>query len=365
MESRSIHFTLNALDHLPPPNYPNSILYLSLKRGVSPKELNGKVYPISPTTPGILEIRCYPVNVDGTPPHQLKFNELDSSESDEELRESAFHPLAFEDETFCILTSAICHAASDGMGVTSVLKIWADNCRDVQLGKVPQMKQPPERGEQAPKQKANGLQKAINAYVFYISPANVIALREECMKELGATQVSVNDVICALVWRCLLKARTAARESSGAKAQTLPPNYLGNFTIINQTLLPLPDLVAPSRIAGEVTPANLMDAYVLVKTVRTSLKLENLKVDGNGLMITSLLAFPLVEICFGETIFGDCGKPKALRTLMGAINQTFRYSVILPRKDYRGVEVVANLFQGEMDILMEDEEFLKYVMSVA
>ena len=496
MDSRPIHFTLNALDHLPPPNYPNIILYLPLKGSVSPKEafnvlqwglhrtfvqlpwLDGKVCPVSRTAPGVLEIRCHPVNIDRTPPHQLKYNELDSSESYEQLRESAFHPSAFEDETltwapflpdltegtevfvaqanfmpgFCILTAAICHAASDGMGAFSVLKIWADNCRDVQLGNVPQMMQPPEisdrnlleqicaeerrgrsleqippmtwrllgleapgennppeathrqqRAEQAPTPNATGPQKAMNAYVFYISPAKVTALREECMKELGATQVSVNDVICALVWRCLLKARTAARESSGAKAvhrdlvvhahdvqarldlpfdvrpyfsQILPPNYLGNFTMINQTLLPLSDLVAPLRsvgsvartirqVAGEVTPASLMDAYTLVKTVRTSLKLDNLKVDGNGLMITSLLAFPLAEICFGETIFGNGGKPEALRTLMGAINQSFRYCVILPRKDHGGVEFVANLFPREMDVLMEDEEFDKYVMSVA
>ena len=493
MDPGSIHFTLNALDHLPPPNYPSTILYLPLKSSVSAKEafnvlqrglqrtfaqlpwLDGKVHPVSPTAPGVLEIRCHPVNAHGTPPHQLKYNQLDSSESYEQLRESAFHPSAFEDESLtwapflpdltegtevfvaqanfmpgiCILTMAICHAASDGMGAFSVLKIWADNCRDVQHGILPQMIQPPEisdrnlleqicaeerRGrslkqippvtwrllgleppgdtnpreatnaaEQAPTPNATGPQKGMNAYVFYIPTANVIALREECRKERGASQVSVNDVICALVWRCLLRARTAARETSGAKtvhgdlgvhaqdlqasldlpfdvrpyfSQTIPANYLGNLTMISQTRLPLSDLVAPSRsigsvartirqAAGVISPASLMDAYALVKTVRTSLKLENLKVDGNGLMITSLLAFPLAEICFGDIVFGNCGKPEALRTLMGAINQIFRYCVILPRKDHGGVEFVANLLHREMDLLMEDEEFGKFVMFVA
>lgn len=496
MDSKPIHIALNALDHLPPPNYPNAILYLPLKARVSPKEafnvlqwglqrtfvqlpwLDGKVHTVSPTKPGVLEIRYHPVKTDGLRPHQLKFKELEDSETYEELRESAFHPAAFDDETLtwapflpdvtngtdvlvaqanfipggCILTAAICHAASDGMGIFSVLKIWADNCRDVQLEHVPQMTQPleisdrhllertcaeegsgrsvqqipPETwrllglelpGETKPPEALNGephpepapmpdpndAQRVMNPYIFYIPPTKVTALREECMKELGMSQLSVNDVICALIWRSLLKSRTAARVSSGAKgmngdhpvpandiearldlpfdvrpyfSQSLPPNYLGNFTMINQALLPLSSLVAPStsvgsvartirQVAGEVTTVSLMDAYTLVKTLRSGLKLQNLKVDGNGLMITSLLAFPIAEVCFGDTIFGKGGRPEALRTLMGAINRVFRYCVILPRKSHGGVEFVANLFNQEMDILMEDEEFGKYAMLVA
>lgn len=499
MTSKPIHIALNALDHLPPPNYPNAILYLPLKANVSPKEvfnvlqeglhrtfvqlpwLDGKVYPISPISPyapRVLEIRYHSITPDGPRPHQLRFNELESSETYEELQESAFHPAAFEDETLtwapflpdvtngtevfvaqanfmpgaCILTAAICHAASDGMGVISVLKIWADNCKDVQLGNVPQMTQPLEisdrdllertcaeegtgrsvqqippetwrllgleapshanppeamngqhQAKHTPAPDANGAQRVMKPYIFYMSPANVTALRDECMKELGKTQISINDAICALVWRCLLKSRTTARGATDANAvngdrpayaddiearldlpfdvrpyfsQSLPSNYLGNFTMINQALLPLSYLVAPStsvgsvartirQVASEVTTASLMDAYTLVKTIRTGLKLQNLKVDGNGLMITSLLAFPIAEVCFGETVFGNGGNPEAVRTLMGAINKVFRYCVILPRKSHGGVEFVANLFDKEMDLLMEDEEFGKYAMFVA
>ena len=496
MGSLPIHVALNAQDHLPPPNYANVILYLPLKAGATPKNvfnvlqlglhrtffqlpwLDGKVYPVSPTTPEVLEIRYYPVNIDGLPPRQFKFNELDSTETYEGLRESAFHPALFEDETLtwmpflpdltngtevfvaqanfmpdvCILTAAVCHVASDGMGALNVLRIWADNCRDVQMGNSPQIKQPPEISDrhllertwtkqgsgrlpgEIPKttwrllgleppsdahsteavngQHEAGLagpsgaidpQRVMKPYVFYISPVKVMALRDDCMEKLGGTPVSVNDVICALIWRCLLKSRSAAKKSSSAPgvngehprhvndiearldlpfdvrpyfSQSLPANYLGNFTMINQILLPLSYLVAPStsvasvahtirQVAGEVTTTSLMDAYTLVKTIRTGLKLHNLKVDGNGLMITSLLGFPIAEVCFGERLFENGGRPEAIRSLMGAITNIFRYCIVLPRKTHGGVEFIANMLEEEMDHLMEDEEFGKYTLFVA
>lgn len=500
MISKPVHVALNALDHLPPPNYPNAILYLPMKEDASPKEafavlqaglkrtftqvpwLGGKVHPVSPpTTPRTLEIRYQPGTPDEERICQLKFNELDTEDTYDDLRESAFHPAAFDDETLswapflpdvtngtdvlvaqanflsggCIITTALCHAASDGMGLVSVLKIWADNCKALQLEHVPPTLQPPEisdrdliertcveegsgRGAQQippstwrllglessaenkpeePTTKVNGATKTappastdskrvMNPYIFYISPAKVNSLREDCMKESGVRNLSVNDVICALIWRSLIKSRTVARTKSSATttngvnghhssadmeearldlpfdvrpyfAQYLAQNYLGNFTMINQALLPLSQLVEPStggvgsvarkirEVADEVTTTNLMDAYTLVKTLQSGLKLQNLKVDGNGLMITSLLAFPVADISFGDAVFANGGKVETLRTLMGAINRVFRYCVILPRKSHGGVEFVANLFEEEMDLLVEDEEFGKYAMFVA
>ena len=495
------HVDLNALDHLPPPNYSNVILYLPLRADVTAETafkhlqqglhrtfvqlpwLDGKVYPVSShpqDRPRLLEIRHGEVQENSPLPQQLKFNELKSSETYEDLRETAFHPATFEDEALtwapflpdvtdgaevvvaqanflpgaCILTAAVSHASSDGMALFSVLKIWADNCRDLQLGILSQKVRPPEISDRSllericnsegtgrpveqitpetwrllgrepprtaepaagaatnglpqprppPPPVSSGSGRSLQPYIFYISPTKVTALRDECKKETGAIDVSVNDVICALVWRGLLKARTAAQGSknesqvngdSAADAgniearldlpfdarpyfsQSLPLNYLGNFTMINQTLLPLSELVAPStslgsvagkirQVAAGVTPTQLMDAYTLVKTIEEELKLENLKVDGTGLMITSLLAVPMTEICFGETVFGNGGKPEAIRTLMGAINKVFRYCVILPKKSHGGVELIANLFEEEMDLLMEDAEFGQYAMFVA
>ena len=496
MDSSTIHVALNAQDHLPPPNYANVILYLPLKASVTPKDvfsllqlglhwtfvqlpwLNGKIYPVSTTKPEVLEIRYRPVDIDGSRPYQLKFNELDTAETYEGLRESAFHPALFEEEILtwmpflpdltdgaevfvaqanfmpdaCILTAAACHAASDATGVFNVLRIWADNCKDVQMGKTPQTKQSPEMSDRRlleqtlgkggsgrileniskttwrllgleppvdiyPIETPNGQHgfelagppaaisppKMMKPFVFYISPVKVKALRDECMKELGGIPVSINDVICALIWRCLLRSRLAVRKSSSAQgenredpghandmearldlpfdvrpyfSQSLPADYLGNCTMINQVLLPLSYLVAPStsvalvartirQVAGEVTTTSLMDAYTLVKTVKTCLQLNNLKVDGNGLMVTSLLGIQFAEVCFGERLFENGGKPEAVRFLMGAATNVFRYCIALPRKSHGGIEFVANMLEEEMDLLMEDEEFGKYAMLVA
>lgn len=505
MASEPIRIALNALDHLPPPNYPNAILYLALKSYARPEEvfevlreglhrtfvqlpwLAGKVHPVPLSSiPGVLEIRYYPVDFDGARPHQIRFNQLDSSMTYEELQESEFHPATFADEAVtwkpfltdishgtevfvaqanflpggCILTAAICHSSSDGMGIASVLKIWGDNCRDVQRIKDGQLPQAPQKhpeeiynrdlieqtctsngsqksleqlpaktwrllGLEAPGDTKPGVtssmpdanlprrKRVMEPYIFYMSSQMVATLRDDCTKDLGGSTVniSINDAICALVWRCLIRARIAARAAmtfciyptnekrdcihSQARIDvqvrldlpfdvrphfpgSLPPNYLGNFTMINQALLPLSRLISTSTsigsvastircVADGVTSADLMDAYILAKTLPNlspGPKLQNLTVDGDGLMITSLLAFPIAEVSFGDTLFSNCGRPETIRTLMGAINKVFRYCAILPRKSHGGVEFVANLFDTELEFLMEDAEFNKYAMFV-
>ena len=497
MASKPIHLSLNALDHLPPANYANCILYFPLKAGISSHSvfdllqrglhrtfiqipwLSGKIFPVPHTQPRVIEIQYFhPVHADETRPYQLKFNDLDPSGGTyEDLQESAFHPTAFEDQALtwasflpdlaqgaevfvaqanflpggCILTAAVNHAAADGAGLFSMLKIWADNCTDVQTGnedlrQVTQpleisdrdlleriwvekgsgrsaLQMPPEtwkllgleapgfvkpswaidgqQRKQAPTRGSSSPRCDMKSYVFYLSAVNVAALREECSKETGTTHLSTNDVISALIWQCLLRSRTAAKKASLAVdggysaphadsedarldlpfdvrpyfSQSVPANYLGNFTMINQVSMPLSRLIAPSttfgsvastirKVAGEVTTTSLMDAYSLVKTVRTGLTLDNLRADGTGLIITSLLAIPMAAVSFGGGLFANDGKPETMRMLMGAINKVFRYCVILPRKSHGGVEFVANMFEKEMELLMEDEEFRKYALFV-
>ncbi|KAI1412828.1 hypothetical protein F5Y13DRAFT_190035 [Hypoxylon sp. FL1857] len=496
MSSNPTKIVLNSLDHLPPPVYANAALYLRLKANVSPKKafdvlqeglkrtftqlpwLGGKVHRSSNASSGSLEIQYYTTR-DIIPLPQFKFNEPDSDLTYDDLKETAFHPSTFEDETLtwapffanldhgsevfvaqanfipgvCILTGAILHVVSDGTALNHVFKIWADNCCDVQLGKMLQKQSqeisdhevleriwakegtkktvqqlPPKTwrllGLNAPETanlqimadgheetqppsapRSAGSRGDMKACIFYLSPTNIKSLRDECAKESGAADVSLNDVICALIWRCLLRARTTASKvtlgeenKTGARIpsaidaearldlpfdarpyfpELMPSNYLGNFTMINQVHLPLSSLLGSTSIgtiarmlrevAGDVTTPRIMDAYTLVKTLvkEGGLKLENLEVNGNGLMITSFLAFEMADVNFGEEVFGNGGKPEAMRTLMGAINRSFRYCAILPRKQHGGVEFVANLFDDELDHLLEDEEFDKFAVFVA
>lgn len=238
----------------------------------------------------------------------------------------------------------------------------------------------------------------LRACLFYISSANVTSLREDCRRELSSSDVSFNDTICALIWRSLMRARIGAREAADIDiqidedarldlpfdARTYFPEhialeYFGNFTMINQIIRPISFLTSPStsipsvakairQVANEVTKTKIMDAYRLVKT-RTgeekSLTLDNLKVEGNGLIITSLVTFATDSISFGSSAFGNGGGPDAMRPMIGAISKVFRYCAILPRKRNGGVEFVATVSDDELDLLVQNDEFNKYCMLVS
>lgn len=192
MNSATIHLPLNPLDHSPPPNYTCSTCYLPLKAGVSPSEafhvlqeglhrtfvhlpwLSGKIWPQSINTPGWrpgqLEIRYEPIDISSPPPYQLKFSQLQSSLSYEDLKESAFPTDAFEDhdliwasfmpdiskgcEVFvaqasflpggCLVTGALHHAAGDGLSSFTTINLWADHCKALQHQSTPPRAPPPE-----------------------------------------------------------------------------------------------------------------------------------------------------------------------------------------------------------------------------
>jgi len=492
MGQAAIHIPLSPLDHIAPPFYPPFSLYLPIQSGVSPTcafrilheglhrtfvqlpWLNGKVQQCNPDTPGWrpgqLEIVYNAVDINGPRPYQLKFNEPQQSISYDELQESAFPIEAFAYETLmwapfiadinngcevfvaqanfipggCILTSAICHPASDGTGFAHILKYWADNCNAVQSQSAEYKVLPPEisdrkileriwaeegtdvslqetksetwrilgidpRSVLSPEQNGDCVQPerpsetghtsargVVKSAVFYISPANVTTLRDDCDKIPGTTPVFVNDAICALIWRCLLKARTAKLvKQNGVKAYlglaidgrynfspSLPPAYLGNFALGNMSSLPLSDLVSPDITIGSVArtihnsasyinaPGALMAAYTLARQIPDfRLMLAQAPAGDNYTMwISSLLPLPIPSLCFGDSKFGNGGKPEAIRPLMVAQMQHLLgldFCIILPKGAHGGVEFVASLSEEEMALLLEDEDFGRYVMFVS
>ncbi|KAM7214798.1 hypothetical protein V8F06_009788 [Rhypophila decipiens] len=487
-EKKILH--LNALDHLPPPNYAQSVIYLSLNPSISPKDafavlqaglrrtfqqfpwLSGKVQPVSDNDPSSLEVRFrqpYPADNQDLP--QFRFNELDDDITYEDLRESGFHPTAFPDEFLtwapfmpdvkngahvfvaqanflpgaCLLTSAICHSVGDGIAVNSIVKIWAENCHLFQrelpvealssdlsnhylldqiaseaktghqndsipaetwslLGLAP----PNDTSNSQPHSNSNlnSTKPELKACLFYIPSDKVSCLRTDCQAS-STEDVTLTDAISALIWRSLLRARLSAREKATATAsaaafpehdemarldlpfdartylpETIPPSYLGNLTMIHQVHLPLSILTSPTHplsstaeairlVAGKVTTQSVLSAYNLCKT-RTgserSLTLDNLRVDGNGLIITSFAGFDSNSISFGSgqgSVFGNGGRPDAVRSLVGAISKVFRYCAILPRKSKGGVEFVATLSDDEVECLEDDDEFGRYAVFVS
>ncbi|RWA08998.1 hypothetical protein EKO27_g6116 [Xylaria grammica] len=241
----------------------------------------------------------------------------------------------------------------------------------------------------------------MNSSIFYVSPENFARLRTDCAHQPGSTNghlspISGNDAICALIWQSLIKARASARMSTEGHdppqeqdplaclemtldgrpdfSTALPPSYLGNVILINQSYLPLARITSTNTTLSEVAhvirengsriqPESILDAYTLVKNIPdfNELKLRFTAVEGNDMMITSLLKFP-ASLNFGDDVFENNGQPEAIRPLMGGFETFFRISFILPMKSHGGVEFVVSLYDDEMEKLLQDEEFGKYAM---
>ena len=353
----------------------------------------------------------------------------------------------------CILTVAVNHSASDATGLSHVLNFWAENCSDVQLLTSDEPKVlPPEISDRSileriwaeegkhisfqdtrseiwkilqvdPRlilssepsnstvpssdskdieiQKAPELSSAPRrigkSAVFYIAPANIAKLREECDPVPGTTSVSVNDAICSLIWRSLMKARAAklnkvvtleeARLGMAVNGRyhfspSLPPDYLANLAFGYMSSLPLVDLISPETTISSVaslirdsardinTKGALMETYALARQIPDFgvFLSQGPAKSGYTMWITSLLAAPFSSICFGDVVFSNGGKPEAFRPVVGvklAHDLGLDVVIIMPRKSHGGVEFVTFQSEEEMALLLKDLEFDRHAMLVS
>ncbi|KAI0015264.1 hypothetical protein F4780DRAFT_764573 [Xylariomycetidae sp. FL0641] len=496
-----IQVSLTPFDHCVPRAYYNGAIYLPLKTSVSFGDafdllhealrrafvqlpwLNGQVRFQEPGTPGWrpgqLELRYSPIKDDSPRPWQLKYNELKTDLTYEDLRELGFPLDGFRDgdiapagffadpkngrDVFvaqanflpggCVLVSAIHHAASDETAFFHFLKLWADHCASMQTGcarpeafpsgsddrdilrNIWRREAPVSRtsdidpetwrlvgllptdfqaretaclgvGTSGPPSRPAGPAGSLKAGVFYISPTHLATLRETITQEMGAANgISANDAVCALFWRNLVRVRVAARkkrisvpltdELSDPEAESslnmvcdgrpnyspeLPQTYLGNLTFNVQSSLPLNTLISTERTLGTVAAtlrrnasridsANLQNLYNLLEHLPSYDELIQLKrmrtstIDGNNMSVSSLINVQMDSICFGDgPVFGNKGFIESARLLMEANNSFTRTCIVLPRNKNGGVEILANLYDEEMEMLMADEEFARYVL---
>ncbi|KAI1106149.1 hypothetical protein F4804DRAFT_301596 [Jackrogersella minutella] len=241
---------------------------------------------------------------------------------------------------------------------------------------------------------------AMQAALFYISPENFSALQTHCAKNSPpGMNISGNDAVSALIWRCMMRAKQKAKQKAGLAengistseadldtaearlfmtldarpyiSQSMPMLYLGNLFFVNILGMPLNTLTAAETglekiaqairaVLSKATPQAILDAYTLAKEVddlnRIRLKRGHTP-NSLDIVISSLLMFPVEGVRFGGRVFANDGLPDAVRPLMRRFNRASQFSFILPRKPYGGVEFVLNLFDDEMDLLLEDEEF--------
>lgn len=238
--------------------------------------------------------------------------------------------------------------------------------------------------------------KMMKSCIFYMSAASFATLKKECVASTsGASDLSGNDVVTALLWRALLRARLAAHDDPKALvtstselemtvdgrsgfSDSVPTDYLGNVVFANQVRLSVAELTDTTTSLGRVATVirggartvnhDAMHAgYGLLRAAPdfNNMRLSLFPVDGADLCVSSLLMFNTDEIAFGSRWFKAGGRPAAMRVLMGAFSSFTRIAFVLPRKSHGGVELSLSLFDHELDCLLEDAEFGRFAVQLS
>ncbi|KAI0855718.1 hypothetical protein F4860DRAFT_449909 [Xylaria cubensis] len=333
----------------------------------------------------------------------------------------------------CLLTTASQHAACDGTSQFDVWKIFAANCDSLQEPGSPWSELPAAessdrtildriwntegtgtplqdvkpvswslldiqrpgapRLEAAPSLKVLS-EEPMQSAIFYIPPEKFSILQKRCAEQAQpSVNVSGNDALSALVWRCMLRAkqkvvlegsRTVEQDAQSVQARlfvtldarpnishAMPMIYLGNCFVINICSKPLVALTSAETTLGEVardirsvlnraTRTVLLDAYTVAKEAPDldKIRLNRGHTPGSfDMVLTSLLMFPVQDVKFGGRVFANGGRPDGMRPLMRRFNRASQVCFVMPRRPSGGVELILNLYKDEMKILLEDKEF--------
>ncbi|KAK8079185.1 hypothetical protein PG994_002992 [Apiospora phragmitis] len=538
LEPETRYISLGPLDHIAPCNIPQSIIYLGLKQHIDPKDafvclreglcrtihqapwLNGRVHFQSRDAPGWrpgqLEIRykAPPDQEGGGGPSNhspssfsssdyddaipLRFKELPSTTSYNELREAGFPLDRFEDEALlwtspfqpdfgsgvevlaaqanflpggCLLVLSIAPPASDGTAMLNVTRLWADHCSSILHDRVAmtttghqkplfspavgvdrealdrvlaeamnssKTPEPPNINQATDSLHLVGMDEfqeftskdenlqldggaeagatlatshhnddfqgsGMEPSMFYMPQPMYAKLRQELVSVHNGTDVSGNDVICAFIWRSVLRARTAVRGAQKPEvaadlpettatlavpfdarrdlAHLLSAQYLGNLNFEHIFTLPLRTLISPettvawvaktirTEITRQTQAAALLEAYGRLRSVaaydpsRVQIRASCLPTESPSVGILSPMTLPFNGTCFGEPLFTNGGRPEAFRPMMGMCNRRYRTSFVIPRKQHGGIDFVMTLSEEERAFLQDDDEFNRYAFS--
>lgn len=342
----------------------------------------------------------------------------------------------------CILVGGMHHSIADATGQVILMKLWADHCRGLNgqdVGPAGDMRvllqedswdrslldkvfekestkrsaadmspatwemvglDPPRTNNNASTPARTPIkQKAMKSRVFYMSPVEFKELRDECMKELGTADISGNDVLTALIWRSIVRARVAAAAKHEAaldagtivdiqvavdgrpdfsRHMAVPQTYLGNLCFCHNPTLSVQDLIGPEASIGSVAQLiyncaraldqqAMLDGYQILRETKDYGKVRPIPVahyEGTYLF-SSLLMIP-DEMCLGDRFFKNDGFPDALRPMMGNHGVVGVPIVwVLPRTKAKGVEFVINMVEEELEYFAEDEELERYASLLA
>lgn len=236
--------------------------------------------------------------------------------------------------------------------------------------------------------------------IFYMPQPMYADLRKELISVHNATDVSGKDVICAFIWKSILRAWAGGGAQPtadlGATAtlaipfdarpdlsHILPPNYLGNLNFEQKVTLPLPALISTDasipwvakmirmNATQHIHEKALLEAYSLLRSVseydnaHVQIRASRLSTLSPSVGILSPMTLPFNDTCFGEHVFANGGRPEAFRPMMGMCNRGYRTCFVIPRKQHGGIEFVMTLSEEERGFLQDDDEFNRYALFIS
>jgi trichothecene 3-O-acetyltransferase len=231
-----------------------------------------------------------------------------------------------------------------------------------------------------------------------MSQPTYTALRQQVTSMHAGTNVSGNDIICAFIWKSIIRAWVAVRmrEVDPTEIATLaipfdarvdlshlvPAQYLGNLNFEHVVTLPLRTLISAEttipraamaickNFTEEVHESSLLEAYSRLRSnaeydpLQVHIRASHMSTEAPSVGILSPMMLPLNGTCFGEQLFANGGRPEAFRPMMGTCNRAYRTCFVILRKQHGGIEFVMTLFKEEQKFLEQDAEFSLHAFPV-
>ncbi|KAI0436858.1 hypothetical protein F4803DRAFT_540811 [Xylaria telfairii] len=249
----------------------------------------------------------------------------------------------------------------------------------------------PPLGANAPEPAA--IQRRMRTCMFYVSEKSFCQLGQDNAPTHLATEsapITTNDILNALIWRCIMKSRFPG-DNSGQKdmasnyqialdgrtqfSQKLESSYLGNVGFFGASTLPLSTVTGPSTTLTSLAVAlrKSLDSYTVTDMCRSfgiahditdySTLLYTLADSGGATInVSTTLQAPIVSLDFGPTFgLGGAGNIECIRMLKHKSDQTLRRVLVMPMIKDGGSEIIVTLSEDEMDRLLADKEWAKYV----
>jgi aryl carrier-like protein len=236
--------------------------------------------------------------------------------------------------------------------------------------------------------------------IFKILPENLQKLRQEVATDpvTKGLSVSSSDIVQAIFWRAMLKARYSVAKQQGKPykpdaisvvelpidgrphfSTLLSPTYMGNVIVIVRPSLPIETLCSPDTSIGriavlirettaQVSSQLVHEAFGLLQSVPDYTQIDyvsqHLHVDSLDTMISNMILFQASDMPFGGKWFENGGAPDAIRPLVDMANTALRMCLVLPMRKDVGIELLFGAFPEELESMKNDEEFTKYATYV-